>query len=73
MSKNIQMISDERRKEILHILRNPWGKSQDEIRQAELDACREVEYLLDAYQNMRDWAKANGVDTTASPREGDNG
>jgi hypothetical protein len=61
----MNIISEQRRHEILHILRNPFGHSQEEIRQAQLDAADEIENLLDAYVNMRDWARANGVDTTA--------
>jgi hypothetical protein len=55
----------ERTKKLLHILRNPYGHSQDEIRQAQLDAAQKIEDGLEAYWNMRDWAEKNGVDTMA--------
>jgi hypothetical protein len=58
-------MNDERRREVLHILRNPYGHSEDEIRKARLDAADEIENLMDAYQNMKAWAEANGVDTLA--------
>jgi hypothetical protein len=47
----------------LHILRNPYGHSAEEIKRAQLFACNEIERLMDAYKNMRDWAEKNGVDT----------
>jgi hypothetical protein len=58
-------MKDERRNEILHILRNPHGHSEDEIRKARLDAADEIENLMDAYQNMKAWAEKNGVNTLA--------
>jgi ribosome recycling factor len=61
----VKFITEQRRSEIIHILRNPYGHSQEEIRQVQLDAADEIENLLDAYVNMRDWARENGVDTTA--------
>jgi predicted DNA-binding protein (UPF0278 family) len=60
---NINIISEKRRNEILHILRNPYGHSQEEIRQAQLDSADEIENLIDAYENMKAWAETNGVDT----------
>lgn len=57
-----------KRHDILHILRNPYGRSSEEIRQAQLAACDEIESLQDAYLNMRDWAEKNGVDTAARNR-----
>jgi hypothetical protein len=41
----------------IHILRNPYGYSQEEIREAQLFACDEIERLEEAYTNMREWAK----------------
>lgn len=51
--------------EILHILRNPYGKSEDEIRTAQLAACNRIEELQSAYTNMRDFAQENGLDTAS--------
>jgi hypothetical protein len=62
---NIKIISTERRKDVLHILRNPYGHSQEEIKQAQLDGADDIENLLDAYENMKAWAETNGVDTLA--------
>lgn len=31
--------------DILHILRNPWGKTEDEKRRARLEGADEIEYL----------------------------
>jgi hypothetical protein len=61
----MKIISETRRHEILHILRNPYGHSPEEIRQAQLDAADDIEALRESYTNMRDWAEANGVDTKA--------
>ena len=55
----------------IHILRNPYGHSSDDIRSAQLKACEEIEALENAYNNMRDWAEKNGVDTVASSPDGD--
>jgi len=48
--------------EILHILRNPYGWNDTEIRQVALDAADEIERWKDAFENMRDWAEKNGLD-----------
>ena len=48
--------------EILHILRNPYGRRHIEIRQAALAAADEIERWKVAFENMRDWAKQNGLD-----------
>lgn len=40
--------------QILHILRNPYGKTAAEIRGAQLEACDKIESLQKAYTNMRD-------------------
>lgn len=53
------------RNEAIHILRNPNGHSHEQQREAALKACDEIEALEDAYNNMRDWAEKNGVDTVA--------
>lgn len=57
---------------LLHLLRNPYGHTPEEIsnvRHAAADRLEELEKQLkhahDAYVNMRDWAEANGVDTKA--------
>ena len=55
------------RNEAIHILRNPHGYSEERIREARLKACDEIEALEEAYNNMRDWAEKNGVDTVARP------
>lgn len=51
------------RAQCIHILRNPYGHSSEEIKEAQLKACEEIEALEDAYQNMKAWAEENGVDT----------
>lgn len=53
------------REECIHILRNPYGHSQEKRREAALKACDEIEALEDAYKNMRDWAEKNGLDTVS--------
>lgn len=54
------------RKEAIHILHNPYGHSRERQREARLKACEEIEALEEAYNNMRDWAEKNGVDTVAT-------
>lgn len=56
------------RRECIHILRNPWGHSAEEVKSAQLMACDEIEALEEAYKNMRDWAEQNGVDTVTRNR-----
>jgi hypothetical protein len=51
------------RSEAIHILRNPYGYSREDQREAALKACDEIEALEEAYNNMREWAEQNGVDT----------
>ena len=53
------------RDECLDILRNPFMHSAQRRREAEIQACLEIKGLEDAYNNMRDWAQKNGVDTFA--------
>lgn len=54
--------------EILHILRNPYGKTSEEIKEAQIDACKRIEDYHDAYENMKEFAKENGLDTVAYNR-----
>jgi hypothetical protein len=49
---------------ILHILRNPYGYSEKEQKQARLAAADKIEEFQDAYLNMRKFAEDNGLDTT---------
>ena len=49
----------------LHITRNPYSFHKQDIRRANLACAEWAESYKDAYHNMRDWAKENGVDTTA--------
>ena len=58
---------------VLHILRNPYGYSEDIVRQARLDAADRIEWLerelaraTDAYENMRTFAQDNGLDTATT-------
>lgn len=53
---------------ILHTLRNPYGKTPEEIKTAQLNACDEIEKWRDAYQNLQAWCDKNGWDTTARNR-----
>jgi hypothetical protein len=50
---------------VLHVLRNPFGFSSDEVRSVRLKAAELIERYRDAYTNMREFAEANGLDTTA--------
>lgn len=50
---------------VLHILRNPHGFKEAELRRARLEAADRLEGLQDAYLNMRAWAEQNGLDTVA--------
>ena len=47
---------------ILNILRNPYGRSEEEKRNARLEAANEIESWIDAYNNMKEWAIKNGLD-----------
>ena len=53
-----------KKKEILHILRNPYGYSKSELREAALSGADEIEKWEEAFYNIRDWAVENGVDVT---------
>lgn len=48
---------------ILHILRNPYGKSDKQISDTRLAAADKIEELHDAYLNMKKFAKSKGLDT----------
>lgn len=49
----------------LHIVRNPWGHTAEEQREAALELADRVDRWRRAYHNMRDFAEANGLDTVA--------
>ena len=51
------------RDELLNILRNPYGRSETECREARLQAANDIEILQKAYLNMRDFAEKNSLDT----------
>jgi hypothetical protein len=51
--------------EILHILRNPYGWRRDQVAQAQLQACDEIERWKNAYENLCQWCQENGLETTA--------
>lgn len=47
---------------IISFLRNPYGKTPEEMREIRLAAADEIEEWKNAYENMRDWAIQCGVD-----------
>lgn len=55
---------------VLHILRNPHGFKESELRAARLEAADRMEALQDAYLNMRQWAEQNGIETIARGNAG---
>lgn len=55
--------------EILHILRNPYGKSEKQKLEARLSAADKIEELLDAYLNMKKFAEDNGLNIDAVKKE----
>jgi len=55
-------------KMLLHILRNPHGYTNSDIRKVALSAADRIEHLKDAYENMRDYAIDSGLDVTAHNR-----
>lgn len=55
---------------VLHMLRNPHGFKEAELRRARLEAADRLEALQDAYLNMRQWAEQNGLDTMARGNAG---
>ena len=50
--------------EAMHICRNPWGRSNEQMREARLRICDRLEAWKDAYKNMRKFAEDNGLNTT---------
>lgn len=52
--------------EFLHILRNPYGFTKEQVKQAQLDACEAYEDMREAYKNMSDFAVENGLNVTAN-------
>lgn len=48
---------------ILSILRNPWGRTEEEKKEARLAAADKIEELWDAYVNMKKFAEDSGLDT----------
>jgi hypothetical protein len=50
---------------VLHVLRNPFDFSDDEVRAARIKGAELIERYRDAYLNMRQFAEANGLDTVA--------
>jgi hypothetical protein len=59
------VISEKRESNVIHILRNPYGYSNSDVREARLDAAKLIENYKDAYLNMRKFAEDNGLDTVA--------
>lgn len=55
---------------VLHMLRNPHGFKEAELRAARLEAADRLEGLQDAYLNMRAWAEQNGLNTMARGNAG---
>lgn len=51
-------------KEILHILRNPWGWSEEDKRKARLAAADEIERWELWSRNILKWAEDHGLDIT---------
>lgn len=60
-------------KEIIHNLRNPWGKSPESMTETRFEAATRIEQWTDAYENMRDFAISKGLDVTCyADKSGDN-
>lgn len=57
-------VLDDRTKKAIHILRNPFGWDTEDRRRAAHDACNAIERYSNAYENMRQFAEDNGLDTT---------
>ena len=53
-----------RTNELLHILRNPYGHTDEEKRKVMFEAADEIERWEGAFKNMQQWAEQNGLDTT---------
>lgn len=49
---------------LLHILRNPWGYSHEELKKARLQAADELEYWKKWAEDMLKWCEDNGLDIT---------
>jgi hypothetical protein len=66
--KDVELISEDDSKlqtsDVLHILRNPHGWSEQQIKQAQLQACDEIENWEKAYENLSNWCRENGLDIT---------
>lgn len=52
-------------KRLIGVLKNPYGYSEDAMRQIRLAAALRIESYREAYENMRSFAQENGLDTTA--------
>lgn len=65
MKYNINDFELSEREKFLHILRNPYRFTTEEIKQAQLNACDMYESMKDSYLNMREFAEENGLNTTA--------
>lgn len=48
----------------LHIARNPYGWSEDVVREAHLFVCDKMESYKESYENMRQFAIEKGLDVT---------
>lgn len=49
----------------LHIVRNPWGHSEQQKRLAALTCADLAEGYKSAYLNMKEFAEASGLNTVA--------
>lgn len=56
--------------EVLHLIRNPHGHSEERVRQARIAAGALIEKLQrerdgykEAYESLKAWAEQNGLDT----------
>lgn len=56
-------LADEKVPMVLHVLRNPYGKSGSDVKNARLYAAKLIEQFREAYLNMREFAEASGLDT----------
>lgn len=52
-------------KEIIHNLRNPYGKSAEAMRETRLQAATRIEQWTDVYENMKVFAESNGLDVVS--------
>ena len=55
--------------EILHILRNPYGYSNEKVREIAYLAADEIERWKDAYDNLQKFAEKRGLDTATYGKE----